>query len=146
MAVIVSVSPLVMEKPCSFCGFPRGIAGYRLRCGCGTVYCGRLCQKLDYQQHREGCRADTLNRVVQELPLPRQVHRVVLQFFDPRWEIHSRRIEIPTPTTFGYHHSAFPYQPVHPTTLPPTVSNTIGTGTWWLLMQGGTTCAHKQVH
>ena len=73
-----------MEKPCSFCGFARGIAGNLLRCGCGTVYCDRVCQKLDYRQHHEGCRANALKQVMRESQLPKQLQKLVLQFLDPR--------------------------------------------------------------
>ena len=53
-----------MDTPCSYRGFPRGIAGERWRCPCGAPYCSRLCQERDWGNHRETCTWPALYRAL----------------------------------------------------------------------------------
>ena len=71
-----------LERPCNYCGFARGLAGDKRRCGCGAAYCDELCQLRDWPHHKPICRMRQLNQGLQVFPRPAAA--AVLQFLDPR--------------------------------------------------------------
>ena len=65
-----------MDVPCTYCSFPRGIAGGTWRCPCGAPYCGTLCQARDWPNHKLTCPWREWGHVLRQLvppPLVRQI-------------------------------------------------------------------------